>query len=113
MFAILVNNKLIVIALVVVIGFTGWYALRGGSGSAELLETQDLTTPTSEADRDLVTTLLELRSVSLDGNIFNDPAFRALADFGSQIVPEPVGRSNPFAPLGNVPRTGTTTSPTR
>ena len=113
MFAILVNNKLIVVALVVIIGFTGWYTLRGESGSTELLETQDLTTPASDADRDLVTTLLELRSVSLDGNIFTDPAFRALTDFGSQIVPEPVGRSNPFAPLGNAPRPGTTTPRTR
>ncbi len=57
-------------------------------------------------ERSLVDTLLQLRAVSLSGGIFADPAFTSLRDFGSQIVPEPVGRSNPFAPLS---ARGTTT----
>jgi hypothetical protein len=67
-------------------------------GDGSLIETQDLTQATP-ADADIVNTLLELRAVSLSGTIFSDPAFLRLKDFGSQIIPEPVGRPNPFAPL--------------
>ncbi|MBI4128945.1 MAG: hypothetical protein HY460_02730 [Parcubacteria group bacterium] len=62
--------------------------------------------PKSELERGLVDTLLQLRSVSLGGAIFTDPAFVNLRDFGSQILQEPVGRPNPFAPLSS---RGTTT----
>ncbi len=99
MFNVIFKNKLVIIALVVVIGFVGWYTLTGNTNSTDLLVTEDLTTPTSDSDRDLVATLLELRAVSLSSTIFMDPAFRSLVDFGIEIVEEPRGRSNPFAPL--------------
>ncbi len=89
-----------VTGLVLVVSIGAWYFLPGGSAAPEEgLVTESFTSPVSEADRDLVATLLELRSVSLDGAVFSDPIFRSLKDFGSQIVSEPVGRPNPFAPL--------------
>ncbi len=48
----------------------------------------------------LVETLLALRTVTLSGSIFSDPAFQNLKDFSVAIVPEPAGRPDPFAPLG-------------
>ena len=45
------------------------------------------------------TTLTDLQSVSLDAPIFKNPAFITLQDFSRQIVPEPIGRHDPFAPL--------------
>jgi hypothetical protein len=83
---------------------------------AALLVTEDLTQAT-ESDRDIVNVLLQLRAVTLSGTIFTDPTFMTLQDFGSEIVPEPVGRPNPFAPLGlntqasTSTAAGTTTTP--
>lgn len=55
---------------------------------------------------ELLNSLSELRSVKLDSSIFSDPEFLSLVDFGRTIAPEPVGRSNPFAPLGAVESQG-------
>lgn len=109
MLGIITRNKILIAVLALLVGAGAWYGLRGGSVPTELLATQDFTTSSGESDRDLVATLLQLRSVSLEGSIFSDPAFQSLQDFGSNIVPEPVGRANPFAPLqfGG----GATTSP--
>lgn len=91
------QHKLIVVLVVIVVFGTGWYALSGGTPSPSLTTTS--VAGSSPADRNLVSTLLALRSVKLDATIFSDPAFVNLRDFSTQIVPEPVGRANPFAPL--------------
>lgn len=44
--------------------------------------------------------LSELRTLKLDEDIFSDKAFRSLEDFSMELQPQPVGRNNPFAPLG-------------
>lgn len=63
-----------------------------------------VTTVTSDAavDQDLIALLTTLKSIRLDTAIFSDPAFQSLQDFSQALVPEPVGRPNPFAPLGNI-----------
>ncbi|MEK7479783.1 MAG: hypothetical protein AAB665_00680 [Patescibacteria group bacterium] len=88
------------IVLVVAIAVGVWWGLGGGGASDdELLATESASDESSIGDKDLVATLLALRSVSLSGTILSDPAFLGLKDFGTEIVPEPVGRPNPFAPL--------------
>jgi len=52
------------------------------------------------AGEDVLELLATLRGIKLDGSIFEDPAFRSLEDFSQELVPEPVGRENPFAPVG-------------
>jgi hypothetical protein len=100
------KNMLLIGILVIVIVGGVWYGMSGGGVQEGPLLTTDVVndsgSPTEDTvDRDLVETLLTLRAITLSGTIFNDPAFKALQDFGTTIVPEPVGRSNPFAPVGN------------
>ena len=54
---------------------------------------------------DLLPLLLNLRSLKLDPAVFSDPSFRSLVNFGIEIPVEPIGRTNPFAPLsgGSLP----------
>ena len=92
-----------IIGLAAFIGIVGWYVLRGDTNSGSLLVTEQVAVAPNEAERDLVATLLQLRAVTLDGTIFTDPAFQSLLDYGIEIVPEPVGRENPFAPLPGKP----------
>lgn len=44
--------------------------------------------------------LVQIESLSLDRSIFENSIFNSLIDRGESIAPEPIGRSNPFAPLG-------------
>ncbi len=88
--------------------FLGWYLFLRDTTPAPLLTTQDLTVQ-GESDKEVVETLLQLRTISLAGTILSDPAFLRLIDTGTQIMPEPVGRPNPFLPLT---RSGSTTPTT-
>ena len=76
-----------------------WYGFSGSSQPTSLLTTQNAGGSSDSMEKDLVATLLALRSVSLSGTIFSDTTFRGLRDFSTQIVPEPMGRPDPFAPI--------------
>lgn len=86
-----------------------WFFLSGGGTpeSTSLLTTEVVTDTSGTAAGTLIETLIELRSIQLNGAIFQDPAFLALHDFSTDITPEPVGRPNPFAPLSRTPASGT------
>lgn len=96
------HKVVLIITLGVVLAGLFWWGLSGEPTSDSLITTQTAegTTP---AERNVVDTLLQLRAVSLSGTIFSDPAFISLRDFGTQIIPEPVGRPNPFAPVASTP----------
>jgi len=87
------------IVLGIVVAAAAWWGLKGGEPSEPLLTTESAVDESGIGDKDLVETLLTLRAVSLSGTILSDPAFLSLKDFGTEIVAEPVGRPNPFAPL--------------
>lgn len=96
------QNKILFAGIVILVSAAIWYGLSREKEDPSLLTSLSTTSgsPTQEnADQQLVATLLALRSVSLSGTIFQDPAFISLRDFGTAIVAEPLGRPNPFAPL--------------
>lgn len=101
--AIFQNKIVILVVGSILVAAAGWYIFLRDTAVTPLLQTEDLTTATG-TDKDIVETLLMLRAITLSGTIFTDPAFVTLKDTGIQIVPEPVGRPNPFLPL-----TGSTT----
>ena len=45
--------------------------------------------------------LLKIDQIKLDRSVFENPIFKSLEDRSQNIEPEPVGRTNPFAPLGD------------
>ena len=49
---------------------------------------------------DLVAMLNQLHSIQLNTDLFSNPLFQSLQDFGLTVVPEPKTRNNPFAPIG-------------
>ena len=92
------KNIAILLVLGTLVAGVVWYSFLRDNSAPKLLVTEDLTA-SSAIDSDVVAILLQLRAVSLAGTIFTDPVFMSLRDYGSQIIPEPVGRENPFAPL--------------
>jgi hypothetical protein len=99
------QHKLMSLVIVLMLLGSAWYFLTQTSApiSDSLITTVDGgdgASPTGEVDQEVVTTLLALHAVTLSAPIFDQPAFAILKDFGTEIVPEPIGRPNPFAPLG-------------
>lgn len=90
--------------ILVVLGGVGlaigiWYSLSSSSSDTILSSDGGNAGP----GQDVVDTLRQLEAVKLDGAVLSDPSFGALKDFSTQIIPEPVGRPNPFAPLSGGP----------
>ena len=93
----LMRNKMIIgIGVVALIAFI-YFGMGNSSGPTSLIKTTGVND--NGPDQGLIETLIALRAVKLDGTIFGETAFTGLQDFSTQIIPEPIGRSNPFAPL--------------
>lgn len=92
---ILAQYKFMIVGAAILIALGVWWGLSSTPSDTSALSTEVVSGPGQE----VVDTLLTLRAIKLDGAIFTQPAFAALRDFSTQIVPEPVGRPNPFAPL--------------
>ena len=92
------KNKIIIGILVVIIAAFAWFGLSDQQPSTSLL-TSESRNDTAVADQEILRVLLDMRSIRLDSSIFENPAFASLRDFGREIIPEPVGRRNPFAPV--------------
>ncbi len=96
----LIKNILfaVVFAVILWIGYKVFF-----SGDDAVLSTQDVLV-ISQATRDtqdFLTKLQQLRGIQLDESIFTDARLQSFIDHRQPIVPEPVGRANPFAPLDN------------
>lgn len=91
-------KNIIIIAVIIVIAAFA-YNLFVGKTDDSLLTSEVKGTENSALETDLLSILIDLRSITLDDSIFSNQAFMSLRDFGQDIVPEPVGRENPFAPV--------------
>ena len=96
---ILKENKVILVIVVIIIALLAFYGMSGGGSSSALLSAKSPATDTSVNDRELLQLLTDMRNIHLEGHIFESTAYTSLQDFGRSIIPEPVGRQDPFAPL--------------
>lgn len=92
-------QNVITIGLVILAAFIA-YSLFFKPDTGNPLTAQAPSGAQSAVEQELISLLLELRSITLDTSIFDDGRFRSFQDFSQEIVAEPVGRTNPFAPLG-------------
>lgn len=94
----ILQNKVAIGVMVLLAGLLYFYNAYWSGEAVELLTTD---VPTgSVASEELLITLANLRTITLDNKVFSDKVFMSLTDFGVVIPPENVGRRNPFAPLG-------------
>jgi hypothetical protein len=94
MLEFITQHRIFVVVAGLAIAFGVWYALTPSAPTSALSSDGG-----SGPGQDVVDTLRELDAVKLDGTLFTEPTFSSLKDFSTEIVPEPVGRPNPFAPL--------------
>ncbi|PIP86707.1 hypothetical protein COV42_02595 [Candidatus Campbellbacteria bacterium CG11_big_fil_rev_8_21_14_0_20_44_21] len=98
------RNVILAVAIAVLVFFLYKTFLSNSGEKRVLLGTDSADNDGSAASgREFLTTLLELRSLELDESIFSDRAFVILRDFSREVSPQPSGRPNPFAEIGNEP----------
>jgi len=101
MIDIIKQNKVILVILIVIIVAFAWFGLADRQPTTSLLSNESRGSA-SVAEQEILRLLLDMRSIRLDSSIFENQAFASLRDFGRDIIPEPVGRTNPFAETENI-----------
>ncbi|MDR3558248.1 MAG: hypothetical protein P4L61_01825 [Candidatus Pacebacteria bacterium] len=99
------NNKTIIIGIAIVVVVAGiWYFYGKGSSSSS---TSQLLSSSSNADSssaavgaDVLNILNSVSSINIDSSFFATAAYQSLVDYSITVPPQAVGRSNPFAPVG-------------
>lgn len=92
--------KTVIIVLVLSgIGYFGYSYLNKAGSSSDVLLTQT-SANTSKMGAEVLSALNQLKTLKLDGSIFQDKIFLSLEDTSISLTPEPVGRINPFSPIG-------------
>lgn len=100
------NNKIILLVLLIIVAFAGYrfvFKKDASSGSSDLaVDSGADAGGQTVIGKDLIVTLFKLKSLTLDDTFFRDPIFNSLNDFSVPIVPQEVGRNNPFSPIGGL-----------
>lgn len=98
------KNILYVGVAVVLVGGAGFYLLSqepepvdtaGGTGALNPQRAARI----AQLEQELLSRLLELQAIKLNDDLFGSLSFQSLIDFHQPILPQPLGRDNPFAPV--------------
>lgn len=96
-------KKILILIAVLVIVFLGYSFIRGGSVKNEdlLVSTnQNVQNQAQLVGNEIISALNQIQTLNLSKDIFDDKVFQSLVDRSEEIPSEPVGKSNPFAPIG-------------
>ena len=85
----------LIIIAVLLVGFVMYNTFLKKPVSTTLLKQSS--TATSSPEQNFLPILIQIQGVTFDEKLFLDPIFRALIDFSQPIVPENVGKQNPFS----------------
>jgi len=98
----ILKYKKIIIAIIVIAAaffvYSNYFKPTGG-GLVEV-ESNNQAKRQFAAGKEILTLLVDLSSIQLNSDIFEDESFKSLNDFSLPIDLEPKGRVNPFAPIG-------------
>ena len=90
------NNKNIIITIILFIVAFGVFKYFQNSDTT----TTPIDSSVLSAGKDVVDLSNSIQSATLDKTLFTIPAYRALQDFSTDIASQPIGRKNPFSPIG-------------
>lgn len=94
------NKLIILLVLILGLGFFAYSYLSHTNDAQDAVPLSDSSVLPQTVGQDFIVLLNTLHSIKLDSTLFASPSFTSLHD-SSVVVPlEPVGRRNPFAPLG-------------
>jgi len=91
------NKKTIILVIILLVLIFIGYKFFWNTDSAASDETAVID---NEVVLKFVAMLEEIKALKLDVSFFASPIFTSLKDYTVEISPQPVGRKNPFAPIG-------------
>lgn len=96
--------KKIIITLVILALLFVVYAvfIKKDPTSQALLNTDAISPEAQAIGSQISQALLRIEQIKLDKTIFNNDIYKTLVDRSEPISDEPIGRSNPFAPIGDI-----------
>lgn len=97
------KNIFLIIIIAALLYFLYTYFFDSQDGDKPLVSSTHNTSQSALVGKEFLATLLELRSLDLDSTIFEERFFVILRDFSQEVEPQPAGRPNPFAEIGNDP----------
>jgi len=108
------NTKQIIISLVIIIiAFVGYKIYFVDDTAKNVSLVADKSSNSQFIDGQMILVLLnQLNRVTLDDSIFSNKVFTRLISFERPIADQPIGRENPFLPIGSDARLPNTTATT-
>ena len=95
----LIKNVLLALGLAIVL-WLGYTLFLKEDESAPLTAQNNFVTSQAARDtQDFLLKLQQLRNIEFRQALFTDPRFQSLIDHRQDLINEPVGRDNPFAPI--------------
>lgn len=95
------KNILLIVALIIVVGI-GFYMFTGSKPDEALTTTTGGIVGEPVVGQELVVELHRLEALrNVDSGFLTNPTFSSLQDFTVAVPPQPLGRENPFAPVGS------------
>jgi hypothetical protein len=95
----LLKNLLIALGIAILL-WVGYTFFIKGEGDALLTSSSGTLSAQAQFEtQELLAKAQKLSSFDIDGDILNDPRFVSLESFRIELIPELVGRTNPFAPI--------------
>ena len=95
------NTTLIVIGALIVAAGAYWYFFTGTGNEIPLTS---LDASTNQEQTQFQALVNELQPISFNTDILSDPRFNVLVDLRTPVIPESVGRLDPFAPITSTNR---------
>lgn len=93
------NTLFLIIATVAVLGGGYWYFFTGG-GTQPSLSSEVTVQGGARAQFEVL--IGQLEPITFDLAVLSDSRFKALVDLATPVTLEPVGRTDPFAPVPGV-----------
>ena len=93
-------KNIIIVLVIVILGFVAYSFLKPADSTETLLSTTEKQDSTQILGDEISSAINQINSLKLDRGVLDDPVVKNLVDHSKPIVSEPVGRKNPFAPIG-------------
>ncbi len=108
--------KKLIVPFIVIVGAFVLYSIFIKEEPTTSLLKKEVATSGDVLGAEIIKAINQISTLTLDRSVFDDPIFKTLIDRSEVLQPEPIGRANPFAPIGSTgaaPTTSTSTTPAR
>lgn len=86
--------------LILVVGAFIYFYMSGGSVNNNSALLQGSSPDVSDnVGVEVLTLLNQIQSLKIDSTLFSEPVYKTLVDYSVPIPAQPIGRTNPFAPI--------------